>query len=92
MHITLVAMMDKMLLSEFQWVGDTDVHRYLCKPHQEKLKLTAVSADKHTLTKIFEEADYKDPYLDQCYDIGLCAELALNHRHCQTDENPRTVY
>ena len=73
-------------------IGDTSFHQWQCMTHGVKLQTDLLQAGEHCLMHNYKDSDQTSPYLDACFDIGLCGILALTQPHIHTEENGCTTY
>ena len=72
------------------WV--THFHQEQRMKHGLKKQTNLLQAGKHCLTHNYKESDQTSPYLDACFDIGLCGILVLDRPHTHHEEDGRTTY
>ena len=78
--------------SAFIPIGDNAFHQEQCKNHTVKLQTNLLQAGQHCLMHNYEESDRTSPYLDQCFDVGLCGILTLEQPHTHHEEDGHTTY
>ena len=78
--------------SAFIPIGDNAFHQEQCKNHTVKLQTNLLRAGQHCLMHNYEESDRTSPYLDQCFDVGLCGILTLEQPHTHHEEDGHTTY